>query len=144
MLEQEGLYQPQIRSFEERQTHEQCPIKYDMGAFEEMVLARSSVHPENPPQGLVERWWNAGHATLAPSWPHAPSWLSAPSCVITASGLQPEDESFSPTHDDSLCFSLLTPCTLGDLSCCDLSQKFPHGQAPAHIWFSIVTPWTGG
>lgn len=46
------MCQPQIRSFEEKQTQEQCAIKYNMGAFEEMVLARSSVPPENPPQGL--------------------------------------------------------------------------------------------
>lgn len=52
MLEQERLHQPQIHSFEERQTHEQCAIKYSTGAFEGMVQARSSVQPENPPQGL--------------------------------------------------------------------------------------------
>lgn len=52
MLEQEGLHQSQIRIFEERQTHKQCAIKYSAGAFEGMVLTRSSVQPENPPQGL--------------------------------------------------------------------------------------------
>ena len=88
-------------------------------------------------KGYMAEHWSCHPRSILAS---RTSGLSAPSSVITASALQPENESFSPTHNGSLCFSLLTPCTLGDLSCCDLSRKFPHGQAPAHVWFSIVTP----
>lgn len=74
VLEREGLHPPQIRSFGGTQTCEQCDIKYNMGAFEGMVLLRCSVPPENPPQGL-SGGGGIDHDTLAPSQTHTPGPL---------------------------------------------------------------------